>query len=41
MNVSEFYKNGQKVFTPELLQKFDFIEDVETETDLLNYFFED
>ena len=41
MNVSEFYKNGQKVFTPELLQKFDFIDDVETETNLLNYFFED
>lgn len=41
MNVSEFYKNGQKVFTSELLQKFDFIDDVETDTELLNYFFED
>lgn len=41
MKTFEFYKNNEKVFTEEVLQKYSFIDDVKAETEMLNFFFLD
>lgn len=41
MNVKEFYQSGNYIFTPEVLQEFDFIINPEIESEVLNYLYKE
>lgn len=41
MQVKEFYQSGNYIFTPEILQEFDFITNPDVESQVLNYIYQE